>query len=305
VFLSVEHQGAPIHAEKFTRRQALQYLSATAIGGAAYAAHAGTADRFPVWEISLRHGRVYLLGHTPPRAEDWKDERVEGLLRGCGRLWNETNHRQKADEQDLMQRYGIAHGRDLQSSLDAGQRARLAAAAKAVGAPLASLSPFRPWLAAQALEGALFSAPPFNKRNADQVLVARAQSLSIPVSSEFPTLADSARWLAQLSPAAETQYLMYITDEVSMGAKRGQRIYAAWDRGNAAPATAWMARMAQRYPELYREMAVQRNKRWVPRVRTMLDGDRPSMIVVGLYHLVGPDRMQVHLADNGFRVRQI
>jgi hypothetical protein len=40
-------------------------------------------------------------------------------------------------------------------------------------------------------------------------------------------------------------------------------------------------------------------------VRALLEGDRPSMIVVGLYHLVGPDRMQVHLAGSGLRVRRI
>lgn len=290
---------------RFTRRWALQYLSAVAIGGAAYASQAEATDRFPLWEISRRGGRVYLLGHTPPRATDWKDERVEAMLRGCGHLWNETNHRQKVNEQDLIQRYGIAHAQALESYLDAGQRARLSAAAKAVGVPVGSLAQFRPWLAAQALEGSLFSAPPFNKRNADQVLAAEAQSLSIPMSSEFPTLTDSARWLEQLTPPVAVQYLMYITDEVLMGQERGQRIYTAWDSGNAAPATAWMARMAQRYPDLYRQMAVQRNQLWVPRVRAMLDAPRPSMIVVGLYHLVGPERVQAQLANTGLMVRRI
>jgi uncharacterized protein YbaP (TraB family) len=283
----------------------LRYLSAAALGGAAFASHAESADRFPVWEISLERGKVFLLAHTPPRATDWKDERVEALLRGCGRLCNETNHRTRTNVQDLMQEYGIARGRDLESHLDAGQRARLSAAAKAVSVPVESLAHFRPWLAAQALEGALFSAPPFNRRNADQVLVAEAQSLSIPVSSEFTTLTDTTRWLAGLSPGAEMQYLLYIVDEVLMGQERGQRIYAEWDNGNAAPATAWMSRMARNYPDLYRAMDVQRNQLWVPRVHTMLNANRPSMIVVGLYHLVGPDSIVAQLAADGFRVRRM
>jgi uncharacterized protein YbaP (TraB family) len=180
----------------------------------------------------------------------------------------------------------------------------LSAAAKAVGAPIESLSHFRPWLAAQTLENALFSAPPFNQLNADQVLVAEAQSLSIPVSSEFPTLTDVVRWLAGLTPAVEIQYLLYIVDEVLMGHAQGQRIYAEWDNGNAAPATTWMARMARYYPQLYREISVRRNQLWVPRVRAMGDADRPSMIVVGLYHLVGPDSLQAQLVNQGLRVRR-
>ena len=296
----------PIRTAGFTRRQMLQYLPAAAIGSAALAAQAESADRFPLWEISVGRGKVLLLAHTPPRATAWKDARVEALLRGCGHLWNETNHRGKSDDvQGLMQEYGIARGQSLETRLDAGQRARLAAAAKAVSVPLDSLSAFRPWLAAQALEGALFAAVPFNKPNADQVLVARAQSLSIPVSSEFPTLTDATRWLAGLSPTAEMQYLLYIIDEVLTGHERGQHIYAEWDSGNSEPARIWMSRMASNYPELYRAMDVQRNQLWVPRVHRMLTATRPTMIVVGLYHLVGPDSMLVQLGASGARLRRV
>jgi uncharacterized protein len=295
----------PIRTAACTRRRMLQYLSVASVAGAALAAHAESADRFPLWEISRGHGKVFLLGHTPPRAAAWSDERVDGLLRGCGHLWNETNHRGKANVQALMQQYGIARDQSLEARLDAGQRARLEAAAKAVSVPPESLAHFRPWLAAQALEGALFSARPFNKPNADQVLVARAQSLSIPVSSEFATLTDVTRWLAGLSPKAEMQYLLYIVDEVLMGQERGQHIYAEWDSGNAEPARAWMSRMARNYPELYRAMDVERNQRWVPRVHSMLNANRPSMIVVGLYHLVGPDSILVQLGTSGARLRRM
>jgi len=296
----------PIRTAAFTRRQMLRYLPAAAVGSAALAAHAESADRFPLWEISLGRGKVFLLAHTPPRSTAWKDAHVEALLRGCGHLWNETNHRGKTDDvQGLMQEYGLARGQSLEARLDAGQRARLAAAAKAVSLPLESLAPFRPWLAAQELEGALFSAAPFNKPNADQVLVARAQSLSIPVSSEFPTLTDAARWFAGLSPTAEMQYLLYIIDEVLTGHERGQHIYAEWDSGNSEPARIWMSRMARDYPELYRAINVQRNQLWVPRVHRMLNATRPTMIVVGLYHLVGPDSMLVQLGTSGTRLRRV
>ena len=295
----------PIRTGSLTRRRVLQYLPAAAVGCATLASRAAAIDRLPLWEISLSRAKVYLLGHTPPRATAWKDERVQTLLRGCVGLWNETNHRSSANVQELIQEYGLAHDQSLEGRLDAGQRARLSAASKAVGVATDSLTHFRPWLAGQTLEDALFSAPPFDKPQADQVLVAAAQSLSIPVSSEFATLPDVVHWFAGLTPIAEVQYLMYIVDEVLMGQQKGQRIYAAWDGGDVAPATAWMGRMAHHYPELYQAIDVMRNRRWVPRVRSMLNADRPSMIVTGLYHLVGPDRLQAQLASAGLRVRQI
>ena|SRR5579863_9987490 len=295
----------PIRTGSLTRRRVLQSLPAAAIGCATFASRAASIERLPLWEISRDRGRVFLLGHTPPRAIAWKDERVQTLLRGCGALWNETNHRASANVRDLIQKYGIARDQSLQGRLDADQRARLSAAAKAVGVATDSLTHFRPWLAGQTLEDALFSAPPYNKPQADQVLVAEAQSLSIPISSEFTTLPDVVHWFAGLTPAAEMQYLMYIVDEVLMGQEKGQRIYAAWDGGNVLPATAWMRRMAQHYPQLYRSIDIARNQRWVPRVRALLRADRPAMIVVGLYHLVGPDRLQRQLAAAGLQVRQL
>jgi uncharacterized protein YbaP (TraB family) len=37
----------------------------------------------------------------------------------------------------------------------------------------------------------------------------------------------------------------------------------------------------------------------------MLNANEPSMIVVGFYHLVGPDSLPVQLAAHGFRVRRV
>jgi hypothetical protein len=71
--------------------------------------------------------------------------------------------------------------------------------------PEESLSTFRPWLAGQTLEEALFSAPGFDKPNADSVLAAEALAQSIAVSSEFPTIDAVARWFANLPADAEIQ----------------------------------------------------------------------------------------------------
>jgi hypothetical protein len=55
----------------------------------------------------------------------------------------------------------------------------------------------------------------------------------------------------------------------------------------------------------YDAVVLERNKGWVSRVRTMLGAEKPSMMVVGFYHMVGPDRMQLQLAQAGFAVERI
>jgi uncharacterized protein len=288
-----------------TRRSLLQGLSTVAIGGAFTTAYALPDASFPLWEIRSKGKRVFLLAHTPPQAVAWKNERVEGLLKECGHYWNETGHKSDDNVQDLIQQYGIDHNQTLASRLGGAQRARLSEAAKAVGVPEESLSGFRPWLAGQTLEEALFSTPEFDKPNANNVLSAEATARSIPVSSEFPTIDAAARWFASLSPVAEVQYLEYIVDEVLMGQEKGQQIYTQWNDGKDTLASAWITRMKHRYPQLYDALVLKRNEGWVPQVRTMLDAEKPSMIVVGLYHLAGPDRTQLQLTRAGFAVERI
>jgi uncharacterized protein len=287
------------------RREALVALIAAPIALAASTSPATEAADFPVWAIEKGGGLVYLLGHTPPRPMDWSDSRIERLLRTCSLLWDETNQTEHTNGQDLMQRYGIDPNKPLNTWLSPSDRDRLSQAAMIAGVPEDALQPFRPWLAAQALEGAFFSAKGVDGRNADVVLVSEATEAGLSVSSEFPTKEDAARWLGDFSPVQEVQYLRYTLDEILIGHDEGQRIYADWARGNNVRAADWVAKMKRLYPELYRSLLVARNQGWVPRVRSMLAQARPAMIVVGLYHLVGPDSIQAQLRANGLHVKRI
>jgi uncharacterized protein len=292
-------------AVTYDRRDAIVSLLAVPIALAAGMSSAAESVKYPVWGIESKSGRVYLLGHTPPRERDWSDSRIEGMLRTCSSLWNETNQADHTDAQNLMQRYGIDPDKPLNTWLSPSDKDRLSQAAKIAGVPEAALQPFRPWLAGQALEGAFFSAKGLNGRNADAVLVSEAGEAGLSVSSEFATKEDAARWFANLSSAQEVQYLRYILDQILTGHDEGQRVYADWARGKDAGAADWVAGMKRHYPELYQSIVITRNQGWVPRIRSMLTQRKPAMIVVGLYHLVGPDSIQAQLRANGLQIRRI
>jgi uncharacterized protein len=292
-------------AVAYDRRDAIVSLLAVPIAMAAGMSSATGAAEYPVWNIETGRGRVYLLGHTPPRRIDWSDSRIERLLRTCGSLWDETNQTEHTNAQDLIQRYGIDSNKPLRTWLSPTDRDRLSQAAKIAGVPEDTLQPFRPWVAGQVLEGAFFSAQGVNGRNADTVLVSEASEAGLSVSSEFATKEDAARWFSDLTPVQEVQYLRYILDEILPGHDEGQRIYADWAAGKNGRAGDWVARMRRLYPELYRSILITRNQGWVPRIQSMLTQSKPTMIVVGLYHLVGSDSIQAQLRANGLQVRRI
>jgi uncharacterized protein YbaP (TraB family) len=292
-------------AVTYDRRDAIVSLLAVPIALTVGMSSATEAVEYPVWGIGTGGGRVYLLGHTPPRPMDWSDSRIERLLRTCSSLWNETNQTEHTNTQDLIQRYGVDSNKPLHTWLSPTDRDRLSQAAKIAGVPEEALQPFRPWLAGQALEGAFFSAPGVNGRNADAVLVSEASEAGLSVSSEFATKEDAARWFSDFTPVQEVQYLRYILDEILSGHDEGQRIYADYARGKDVRAADWVARMKRHYPELYRSIVITRNQGWVPQIQSMFTQSKPTMIVVGLYHLVGPDSIQAQLRANGLHVRRI
>jgi uncharacterized protein len=287
------------------RREALVALSAITVALTARTSSAADVINYPLWIVEAGRGRVYLLGHTPPRATDWQDARIEKLLLTCGAVWNETNHTADSNVQELVQRYGMDPKKQLRARLSTTERDRLSQAAKTAGVPEESMAEFRPWLAGQVLEGAFFSASGFSGRNADQVLVSKAGEAGLSLSGEFATQEDAARWLSELTPVQEVQYLLYILDEILTGHEKGQRIYAAWAAGKDARAADWVAGMKQRYPDLYRSLVVERNSRWIPRIQSMLTQQKAVIVVVGLYHLVGPDSIQAQLNASGLVARRI
>jgi uncharacterized protein YbaP (TraB family) len=63
--------------------------------------------------------------------------------------------------------------------------------------------------------------------------------------------------------------------------------------------------LKSRYPALYASIVIERNRRWVPRFETMLQSERPAMVVLGLYHLAGPDSVLEQLRAAGMKVSQI
>ena len=43
------------------------------------------------------------------------------------------------------------------------------------------------------------------------------------------------------------------------------------------------------YPDLYRPLTVERNRKWVPQIEQLLDDRDDYLVVVGALHLVGKD----------------
>jgi uncharacterized protein YbaP (TraB family) len=279
--------------------------AAAGAAGCSSLPQAAPSAGWPLWVLKSSSGTVHLTGETPPGRSDWSDSRIEKTLSKCATLWTETSKVVRAPLGPLVVRYGIDPKTPLMSRLNATDRAGLEKAAAIAGLPLARLTQFRPWLAAQQLEEAYYKAKGRTGLSANQVLSSEAAKAGLTIRSEFPAQDDLITWFGGLSPDLDLQRLRETIDDVLASDADTQRIDEAWARGDTAPAAAEVARIKPLYPDLYDVLLLKRNRDWVPRIQSMLKEPTASLVVVGNYHLVGPDGIVAQLRTASLHARRV
>jgi uncharacterized protein YbaP (TraB family) len=59
------------------------------------------------------------------------------------------------------------------------------------------------------------------------------------------------------------------------------------------------------YPDLYRPLTVDRNRKWLPRIEQLLNERQDYLVVVGALHLVGRQSVIDLLERKGYKVKQL
>jgi uncharacterized protein len=139
----------------------------------------------------------------------------------------------------------------------------------------------------------------------DKVLSAKAQAAGVPPFSEFAVKDDDVTWFGSMSPKQDLQFLRHILDEVLASPSAQAATYTEWGRGDFRRARGVVARIKQLYPELHEILVLDRNCKWVPRIKKMLPEKRPAMVVLGHFHLVRSDGVLAQLQAAGMTVRRV
>lgn len=129
-----------------------------------------------------------------------------------------------------------------------------------------------------------------------------AKNNGITISSEFPTIDDLVAFMGASSPAEDVQYLQYTIDHILDGAAKNEQVYSSLARGDMSGAEGIVTRMKSSQPAMYDKHVIGRNGRWVPRIDEILKNPKPALVVVGLYHVAGPDSVLVRLREHGVKV---
>jgi hypothetical protein len=270
------------------------------------AAHAGS----PVWAIRGDHNTVYLAGSVHLlKAED------SSLPPGFDRAYKGSKAivmelaidkiDQMATAQWMMENGMLKDGVTLRATIGDERYARVSKEAARLGIPMEAADMLQPWVLGLQLVEMQYMQLGFDpQKGVEQQLEHLAQADGKPISG-LETMDEQLGVLQGMSKSDQARFLDMTVTEMHDVESETQSVVTAWRSGDAAKLAALLSDEYKSFPNLYRALVTERNKRWVPQIETLLHGNQDVFVVVGALHLVGDGGLLELMRHDGFKPEQL
>src|SRR4029079_392855 len=78
----------------------------------------------------------------------------------------------------------------------------------------------------------------------------------------------------------------------------------AWKQGDAATLERITLEDLKSDPLMYQRLLLDRNRAWLPKIEALFTRPRPTLVIVGAAHVVGPDGLLQMLKAAGYSIEQ-
>jgi uncharacterized protein YbaP (TraB family) len=195
----------------------------------------------------------------------------------------------------------LPNGETLESQLGSAAYAKVADHARSLGIEPMLLNRFRPWLAALTLvQMQLMKLGLDPSAGIEQRFVARAAQDRKEIRG-LETLREQLSMMADLPHEQQRQFLLYSVEDTQRATREVDELIDAWRDGDTARLSTLLADGFDQYPELYRPLTVDRNRKWIAPIEDLLDDQDDYLVIVGALHLVGKDSVIDLLEKRGQR----
>lgn len=278
-------------------------------GALLFAAAAGAADARGTSSVWVMHGAkntVYLAGsvHALPPEHAELPAQLERAYAASRSVVMEVD----LDDMDPLEavqfvtsRGTLPEGETLAGIIGAGGYAKVVKLAGTLEVPEAVISKLEPWAAAMVLtQFALMKTGYDPQLGIDMQLVERARSDGKPVDG-LETVVDQLGIFDARSIGEQTKFLLESADDAPLLGDDLRRLIAAWRAGDLAALEKELDKERKTAPGLYDELLGARNRRWLPKIEALLEGDHDVLVVVGALHFVGDDGLLELLTKAGHK----
>jgi uncharacterized protein YbaP (TraB family) len=272
----------------------------------ACAATSAAEPQHVLWSLKGKTNTVYLLGSVHflrpseqlPAVVDAAYAEAEQLLMEIDMDDLDPLHAQQVTLELGM----LPNGETLESQLGASTYAKVSEQARTIGIEPMMLNRFRPWLAALTLvQLQLVKMGLDPSSGVEQRFVARAATDHKQIKG-LETLREQLAMMAGLPLKQQREFLLYSVEDTERATREIDDLIAAWRAGNTDELAKLMTEGFEKYPDLYRPMTVDRNRKWIAPIEALLDDRDDYLVIVGALHLVGKDSVVELLEKRGHKI---
>ena len=163
---------------------------------------------------------------------------------------------------------------------------------------------YRPWAIALRLLSRQRSLSPADPRSMDLYLTTEAQRAGKEMGGLETVEEHIAFWQELLERDGEN-LLLYVLTQSQRTTPLIDKTREAWRRGDAAALAATTTRLRESNPAIAHKLLDRRNANWVPRIEAEMKTGKPTVIVAGAAHFIGPDGVVELLRARGHRVNRL
>lgn len=276
---------------------------------AALAADDAPAGHHMLWSLQGKTNKVYLLGsfhllkatETLPAAIDAAYADAEALLMEI----DMDDLDPVKMQQDVKELAMLPPDQTLQQQLGPETYGEFVTKLRPLNVDPALLDHFRPWFAAITLVQVQMMKLGFDSGSGVEArLTQRATQDHKPIQG-LETAREQLEIMARLPDKQQREFLLYSVDDAERTASELDAMLNAWRRGDAAAMAKLLQEGFDEYPDLYRPLTVERNRKWIPQIEQLLGDKDDYLVVVGALHLVGTDSVIDLLERKGYKVEQL
>jgi hypothetical protein len=286
-------------------RRLLPGLLALVAAGAAWADGA----HHSLWVVKGHGNQLVLLGSVhmlKPDANQLPPEALQAYAHAAALVMEVDLNSVKPEDMMLsMATQGaLPQEQTLEQVLGPELHARLATQARADGLEPAMLEHLQPWLAALMLDQMQMTRLGYDSASGvDQQFAQRAAADHKRIIG-LETVDEQLGLFAHLSLEQQQRYLRYTLDEHDRAADELKVMVAVWQAGDTRRLENLLAEGFGDFPDLYRMLTSERNRRWMETLVPLLNGTQDYLVIVGALHLVGKEGLVALLRERGYSVEQ-
>lgn len=256
-----------------------------------------------LWSLKGKTNTVYLLGSVHflrpseqlPKAVDAAYAEAEQLM-----MEIDMDDLDPLQTQQLTLELGmLPEGETLESQLGSATYAKVSDYARSIGIEPMLLNRFKPWLAALTLvQMQLMKLGLDPNAGIEQRFVARAAKDQKEIRG-LETLREQLAMMANLPQKQQREFLLYSVEDTERAVREIDELISAWREGDTQRLSKLLADGFDQYPDLYRPMTVERNRKWIAPIENLLNERDDYLVIVGALHLVGRDSVVELLEKRG------